>query len=118
MQQLPHQQSPAPHQHYPPVHLQHQALYLSPQLLSEGSNDSVQSTFEEAFQAALMGGGRAPMDTEMADGNSNNTALDREAVAAAAAVDRVKVASMLDQLALQQPLFMSSKYVKMADLNR
>lgn len=25
---------------------------------------------------------------------------------------------MLDQLALQQPLFMSSKYVKLADLNR
>lgn len=40
------------------------------------------------------------------------------AAAAAAAVDRAKVASMLDALALQQPLFMSSKYVKIADLNR
>lgn len=30
----------------------------------------------------------------------------------------MKVASMLDRLALQQPLFMSSKYVKLADLNR
>lgn len=40
------------------------------------------------------------------------------AAAAAAAVDKSKVSSMLDALALQQPLFMSSKYVKIADLNR
>lgn len=36
----------------------------------------------------------------------------------ASAVDRARVAMMLDALVVQQPLFMSNKYVKLADLNR
>lgn len=93
------------------------------QLLSKASEESASSVFfEEAFQAALMGGARTQaamdMDTEMADGRHGHHAAQQEAAAAAANVDPARVASMLDQLALQQPLFMSSKYAKLADLNR
>ena len=92
------------------------------QLLSKASDESASSVFfEEAFQAALTGGARTQaamdMDTEMADARQSHAAQ-QEAAAAAANVDPARVASMLDQLALQQPLFMSSKYAKLADLNR
>lgn len=90
------------------------------QLLSKGSDESATSVFfEEAFQAALMGGQRTPTAMDMdTDSGPHGQAAQQEAAAAAANVDPARVASMLDQLALQQPLFMSSKYAKLADLNR
>jgi hypothetical protein len=132
LQQLEHAQGPgasaAWHQSYvPPAPQQLGNAYFGAvqqaQLLSKGSDESASSVFfEEAFQAALMGGGRAPtameMDGDMSSGGQHGRPAQREAAAAAANVDPARVASMLDQLALQQPLFMSSKYVKLADLNR
>lgn len=81
LQQLPHPyQQQYPYQAYAQQYLQ--AAPLLQQQLSKGSDDSAQSIFEDAFQAAM--GGATAMDTE-------NTPVDREAAEAAAAVDRVKV---------------------------
>lgn len=101
-------------------------LLLPPQQLQpcrQASDDSVRSSFDaygfppadyqqQQYQQQFAMGAEA-MDSEGAAHG-----VEAEAVSAAAAVDRAKVASMLDALALQQPLFMSSKYVKIADLNR
>ncbi len=100
-------------------------LLLPPQQLQpcrQASDDSVRSSFDaygfppadyqqQQYQQQFAMGAEA-MDSECAVHGVE------EAVSTAAAVDRAKVASMLDALALQQPLFMSSKYVKIADLNR
>jgi hypothetical protein len=124
LQQLPLAHGPAAWQqsYVPPPPQQLGNAYFGAaqqaQLLSKGSDESATSVFfEEAFQAALMGGAAVDMDTDMTNGQHGHAAQ-REAAAAAANVDPARVASMLDQLALQQPLFMSSKYVKLADLNR
>jgi hypothetical protein len=128
LQQLPPVFAPAAWQqtYVPPPPQQLGTAYFGAaqqaQLLSKASDESASSVFfEEAFQAALMGGARnqaaMDMDTDMTEGRHTHAAQ-QEAAAAAANVDPARVASMLDQLALQQPLFMSSKYAKLADLNR
>ena len=99
-------------QFYQPAH----CPLLPHLLLRNRSDDSAQSVFDEAQQQYYGNMGATAMD--VADDGAAAQVIERESVAAAAAVDRGKVASMLDALALQQPLFMSSKYVKIADLNR
>ena len=71
---------------------------------------ATQSFMDDLQHSSGDGSGGAPPDPQRTERIA--------AAAAAAAVDKSKVASMLDALALQQPLFMSSKYVKIADLNR
>ena len=89
-----------------------QQCQLQPSLFCQLPLGQPSDNSTQPASGGMVADAAAPMDMDA----TNN--IDAEAAAAATAVDRAKVASMLDALALQQPLFMSSKYVKIADLNR
>lgn len=56
--------------------------------------------------------------SQQASCSSTQPAIEAREAESTSAVDRARVASMLDALVIQQPLFMSNKYIKLADLNR
>lgn len=89
---------------------------------SRGSPDNPNAhqkhTHDQLLQPSMLRGSTVSQPVQPVGTTSHTPRNQSPKETSITAVDKTKVAKMLDALVIQQPLFMSSKYIKLGDLNR